>query len=94
MHPETGFVVDLEALDEAIQEVVSELDGQDLNEALPEVREEGALPSTENLARWIWKRLASRVSQPATLEKVRVAESETLAAEYRGSGDGSGRGAP
>lgn len=91
--PETGFLVDLERLDRALAKVVRELDGGDLNEALPEVREEAATPSTENLARWFWNRLVGRVPGAAVLERVRVAESGSLAAEYALPDPGAGEGA-
>lgn len=79
----TGWVVDLVALDERLQELVGPLDRQDLNEVIPEVREGGMMPTTENLARWFWQRLAGGVPGDARLVRVRVEESDTLAAEYR-----------
>lgn len=82
--PQTGFLVDLHSLDEVLRAVVGPLEGRDLNDALSEVREEGTVPSTENLARWLWRRLVERVPAPAVLDRVRVAESDTLAAEYTG----------
>lgn len=91
--PETGFLVDLAHLDRALRAVVEEVDGSDLDAALPEVREDGELPSTENLARWMWNRLVDRVPAPAALDRVRVSESGTLAAEYAPSpGDDEGAG--
>jgi len=42
------------------------------------------IPSTENLARWFWERLAPRIPGSASLVRVRVEESDTLAAEYEG----------
>lgn len=80
----TGFVVDLAALDERLRGLVEALDQADLNEAIPEVREGRMVPSTESLARWFWERLAPDVPGEARLVRVRIAESDTLAAEYEG----------
>lgn len=80
--PETGFVVDLPALDRMLQEeVVGPLDQRDLNQAIAEVREGRMTPSTEALALWFWSRLRDRIPAPARLLRVRVSESDTLAAE-------------
>jgi 6-pyruvoyltetrahydropterin/6-carboxytetrahydropterin synthase len=79
-----GFVVDLIALDGLLQEVVGPLDGADLNVAIPGMAEGVLQPSTEAVARWIWERIASRIPGPARLARVRVAESDALAAEYEG----------
>lgn len=81
--PETGFVVDLGALDEVLRrEVVERFDQKDLNEVLPEVREGTLVPSTENLARWLWNHLAGRIPGPARLQRIRLYESDALGAEY------------
>lgn len=80
----TGFVVDLGLLDERLDGLVGALDQGDLNEAVPEVRDGGMMPTTESLARWFWERLAPVVPGDARLVRVRVAESDTLAAEYEG----------
>jgi 6-pyruvoyltetrahydropterin/6-carboxytetrahydropterin synthase len=84
---ETGFLVDLRALDALLQEVVGPLDGQDLNEAIPEVRKGEILPSTEQLAGWLWKRLDGRIPGGARLRRVRVSESPDLASEVARGGD-------
>jgi len=82
---ETGFVVDLDALDAPLTaEITVPLDQQDLNRVIPEVVEGRMTPSTRNVALWIWGRRESRIPHPARLEGVRVFESETLAAELRG----------
>jgi len=79
---DTGFVVDLAALDRVLREVVEPLEGADLNEVIPEVRSGVMQPSTESLARWVFDRLAPKIPAPARLERVRVAESSELAGEY------------
>jgi 6-pyruvoyltetrahydropterin/6-carboxytetrahydropterin synthase len=80
--PDTGFLVDLAALDQAIDEVVAPLRGRDLTEAIAEARGGAMLPSTENLARWLFRQLEGRIPGGARLYRVRLAESETLAAEF------------
>jgi 6-pyruvoyltetrahydropterin/6-carboxytetrahydropterin synthase len=78
----TGFVTDLARLDAALSEIVSALDQRDLTEAVPEFAPGKEIPSTESLARWFWRRLVGRIQQPAQLSRVRVAESDSLWAEY------------
>jgi 6-pyruvoyltetrahydropterin/6-carboxytetrahydropterin synthase len=85
---ETGFLVDLGALDALLHEVMGALDGEDLNEAIPEVREGEILPSTEELAGWFWRRLEGRIPGGARLRRVRVSESPDLASEVARGGDG------
>jgi 6-pyruvoyl-tetrahydropterin synthase len=79
---EDGFVVDLTALDRVLGEVVGALEGADLNEAVPDVREGRLQPSTETIARWLWEELEGRIPGSARLARVRVAESAELASEY------------
>jgi 6-pyruvoyltetrahydropterin/6-carboxytetrahydropterin synthase len=79
--PATGFVVDLGRLDALVQEhVIDRIDHQHVNAALPEFAEGGAIPSSENLVRWIRDQLAGRL--PADLVRLRLEEDEDLAAEW------------
>lgn len=79
----TGFVIDLGRLDALVQEhVVERLDHQHLNAALPEFVEGGAIPSSENLVRWIHGELAGRLPAGNRLEKLRLEEDEDLAAVW------------
>lgn len=88
--PRTGFCVDLAALDELLSdEVVERLDEQDLTEVLPGFGEGGRIPTTEELARWFFHRLEDRIPSGARLVRIRLQESDTLAAEY-GLDHGSG----
>lgn len=81
-HPDTGFVVDLPELDSVLQACIqSPLDNRDLNQVIPEIRSGNMQPSTEALARWMWGHLAPDIPPPARLERVRVAEGDTLWAE-------------
>lgn len=81
--PVTGFVVDLGRLDALVQtRVVERLDHQHLNVALQEFADGGAIPSSENLIRWIHGQLADALPEGARLVKIRLAEDEDLAAEW------------
>lgn len=77
-----GFLLDLPILDRLLAEEVGRLDGTDLNRAVPEMASGELQPTTEALARWVWRRVADRIPPPARLRRVRVAESDDLAAEY------------
>jgi 6-pyruvoyltetrahydropterin/6-carboxytetrahydropterin synthase len=82
MNPETGFVVDLGAVDAALAAVVvGPLHNQTLNEVIPDVAAGTMQPSTEALAVWIGQALAPRIPPPAVLRFVRVWESGALGAE-------------
>ena len=81
--PVTGFVVDLGALDGSLGELVHPLRGQDLNEAIPEVREGSMQPSTESLAHWFWRELERRLPGGVRVTRIRVEEAPDLAAEVR-----------
>jgi len=85
--PETGFLVDLGRLDDALHDVVGRLDGKDLNRLIPEVREGRMQPSTESLARWMFERLVDRIPDGVQLRSVRVWESDDLGAEAEATGD-------
>ena len=79
--PQTGFVVDLGILDALVHtRVVEHLDHQHLNTAVPELAE--AIPTSENLVRWIHGQLAKELPEGARLVKIRLAEDEDLAAEW------------
>ena len=80
--PVTGFVVDLKQLKDVMErEVVSVYDHRHLNLEVPEFRT--AIPTTENIAVAIWRRLEGKVPG-ARLNRVRVYEMPDLFAEYRG----------
>lgn len=80
--PVTGFVVDLKLLKDILeQEVVSVYDHRHLNYEVPEFKD--AIPTTENIAVAIWKRLDGKIPN-AKLHRVRVYEMPDLFADYYG----------
>ena len=82
-----GMVVDLVELDCILQEeVVARLDGKHLNEDVPELAYDRMLPTCEALAIGVYRRIASRIPQGVTLERVRIMEDPTLYADCTGLG--------
>jgi 6-pyruvoyltetrahydropterin/6-carboxytetrahydropterin synthase len=82
-----GMVVDLVELDRILQEeVVARLDGRHLNEDVPELGYDRMLPTCEAIAIAVYRRIASRLPQGVTLERVRIMEDPTLYADCTGLG--------
>lgn len=80
--PAVGYVMDLRALKELLQDVVlGDLDHANLNTDVPWL--DGVVPTTENLTVAIWNRLASHFTGPR-LVSVRLWETERNSVEYRG----------
>jgi 6-pyruvoyltetrahydropterin/6-carboxytetrahydropterin synthase len=80
--PVSGFVVDLKALRDTMErEVVQVYDHRHLNLEVPEFR--SMLPTTENIAIAIWRRLEAKIDG-AKLHRVRVYEMPDLFADYYG----------
>jgi 6-pyruvoyltetrahydropterin/6-carboxytetrahydropterin synthase len=80
----TGMVYDLKALKDVIRrEVIEPFDHRFLNyEVEPFDR---VIPTTENVAREIWRRLEPRLSTPrARLHSIRLYETEDLYVDYFG----------
>lgn len=78
----SGFVVDLKQLKEVMErEVVRVYDHRHLNREVPEFK--SAVPTTENMAIAIWKRLEGKIAG-AKLQRVRVYETADLFADYYG----------
>jgi 6-pyruvoyltetrahydropterin/6-carboxytetrahydropterin synthase len=74
--PRSGFVVDIKELRDVLnREVLDAMDHRFLNKEVPEFREQ--IPTTENLAVAIWKRLAPKLTV-AQLHRVRVYETPDL----------------
>jgi 6-pyruvoyltetrahydropterin/6-carboxytetrahydropterin synthase len=81
--PVTGFVVDLKELKDTMErEVVSAYDHRHLNLEVPEFKT--AIPTTENIAVAVWKRLLGKIPGKARLYRVRVYEMPDLFADYFG----------
>lgn len=82
--PVTGMVVDLRELKEILsQEVVEPMDHRFLNREVPPF--DGVVPTTENIAREIWRRIDPKVSRGSVkLRNVRLYETADLYVDYRG----------
>jgi 6-pyruvoyltetrahydropterin/6-carboxytetrahydropterin synthase len=83
--PVTGFVVDLKWLKDVIEDrVLSVYDHRHLNLEVPDFAH--AIPTTENIAVAVWKRLEEPVKAAggAQLSRVRIYETSDIFAEYRG----------
>jgi 6-pyruvoyltetrahydropterin/6-carboxytetrahydropterin synthase len=78
----TGFVIDLKLLKAILtREVLEDFDHHHLNLEVPEFA--ALMPTTENLAVAIWRRLESKL-QPAKLHRVRLYELPELFVDYYG----------
>ena len=79
------MVVDLGLLDRILdREVRSRFHGTDITVQLPEFGDGKLIPTGENLARFIFERVASALAGAATLASVIVREDETISSEYTG----------
>jgi 6-pyruvoyltetrahydropterin/6-carboxytetrahydropterin synthase len=78
----SGFVVDLKALKEIMnREVIDAMDHRLLNKEVAEFKDQ--IPTTENLAISIWRRLEAKLSL-AELHRVRVYETPDLFVDFYG----------
>lgn len=83
--PGLGAVIDLVTLDRILdEEVLRPFGGAPLNEALPPVARGEALAVGEVLAAWCFARVAARLPAGVRLERVRIAEDDTLHADCTG----------
>lgn len=83
--PETGFIVDLGVLDTILAaEVTKRFDHSNINVDIPEFGDGKLIPTGENVARFIFDAVAARLPEGVTLERVTIAEDQTLSASYRG----------
>ena len=79
----SGFVMDLKQLKEIMnREVLEAFDHRHLNYEVPEFKQQ--IPTTENLAIAIWRRLEGKLDRGARLYRVRVYENDDLFAEVYG----------
>lgn len=82
LDPRTGYVFDLKRLKDVVEEVVlGDVDHANLNVDVPWL--EGVIPTAENIAVEIWRRLAAVLPQ-GLLERIVVSESDRNLVEYRG----------
>jgi len=88
--PDTGWCVDVGALDAHLGALLEGWHGGDLDALIPEVADGRMTPSTENLARWIHNRLAARLEPPVRLIEVRVFESDDLGSAWPSIVDSGG----
>lgn len=74
----TGFSVDVGELDEMVRgKVISVLDHHHLNYVVPEFAAGGKIPTTENIARWVWEQAGPHLAG-ARLVRVRLREDQEL----------------
>lgn len=90
---ETGMVIDLGALDRLLaREVVERFGNRRIHADIPEFAEGKLIPTGEMMCIDIWHRIVKGLPDECTLTSVRVAEDDSLWAEYRGEDEeGTGR---
>jgi 6-pyruvoyltetrahydropterin/6-carboxytetrahydropterin synthase len=80
---QTGFLIDLAIFDRVLQEEIRDrFDHRNINTDVPEFADGKLIPTGENLARFIFERLDSRLGDHARVDVVTVAEDDTLSATY------------
>jgi len=80
-----GMVMDLGRLDQVMrEEIVALFDGKHLNLDVPAFAYGSTLPTCEALAAHVYPRVAARLPDGVTLERVRVMEDPTLYADCTG----------
>jgi len=85
---QTGFSVDLSALDEVLKrEVIDVFDHQHLNHAVPEFAEGAAIPTTENILAYCWPRISGGLPPGVRLQRLRLHEDPTFHVDYFGGQD-------
>ena len=82
--PSTGFVIDLLALDQILREEVLRFAGTDLNVAVPAFAAGTPLPTCEAFAEYLYRQVVQRLPGGVRLDRVQVAEDETLRADCTG----------
>jgi 6-pyruvoyltetrahydropterin/6-carboxytetrahydropterin synthase len=83
--PTTGFAVDLGQLDTILtEEVRNRFDHRNINVEVPEFADGVMVPTGENLARFIFDKVAARLAEGHRVTSVTVAEDSTLSATYTG----------
>jgi 6-pyruvoyltetrahydropterin/6-carboxytetrahydropterin synthase len=84
---DTGMIIDLGMLDRALdREVRSRFHGTSITVNVPEFADGKLIPTCENLARFIFERVAPSLTGTAKLTSVIVREDPTISAEFTGEG--------
>ena len=82
---ETGFSVDLGALDAALRDrVTGPLDHQHLNFAVPEFAPGGMIPTSENILLVLWGQLHGALPAGSRLVRLRLHENPDFYVDYAG----------
>ena len=82
--PETGYVMDLKRLKDAVEErVVGDLDHRNLNVEVPWLQ--GVNPTTENVVVAVWDRLVDALPEGVRLARIVLHETPRNSVEYSGS---------
>jgi 6-pyruvoyltetrahydropterin/6-carboxytetrahydropterin synthase len=80
-----GMIMDLGILDQIIrEEVLERLAGKHINLDIPAFGYGKMLPTCEAIAAYLYPRIAARLTDGVTLERVRIAEDPTLYADCTG----------
>jgi len=79
VHPESGWIIDFADIGKAFEPIFDQLDHQCLNEIKGLEN-----PTSENLAKWIWKNLHPRLP---LLSKIVVQEAPDSGCVYEGEDD-------
>ena len=81
--PSTGFVFDLGELDRILSaEVTDRFDHRNINTDIPEFAEGRMIPTGENLARFVYEMLKTKLPPALALADVTIHEDDTLSASY------------
>jgi 6-pyruvoyltetrahydropterin/6-carboxytetrahydropterin synthase len=84
--PETGYVMDLKLLRDALEvRVVGDVDHRNLNLEVPWL--EGVNPTSENLVVAIWNRMAGSLPEGVRLARLVLHETPRNSVEYTGEDD-------
>jgi 6-pyruvoyltetrahydropterin/6-carboxytetrahydropterin synthase len=82
---ETGMIIDLGMLDRTLdREVRTRFHGTSITVNVPEFADGKLIPTCENLARFIFEKIAPAFPGPAKVTSVIVREDATISAEYTG----------
>lgn len=86
--PSTGFVIDLLELDRILRDEVLRFADSDLNSSVPAFADGSPLPTCEAFAEYLYRQIAGRLPGGVHLDRIRVAEDETLHADCTGFAPG------